>query len=95
MRLTKNNLTDCDIMVDPKTTLPAIPAEVIAKLMNTYKEEIETRCMNCIENIPKLIESAIDRRNVERQIRLRSQLKYLIGSLPGGVIVWIFENLLS
>lgn len=77
----------------PIGSLPSLPHSVVAKMMETYKNEVETRCKNCMSSIPDLIESAIDHRNLQRQIKLRSQLKYLIGSLPGGLLVWILENL--
>lgn len=68
-------------MMDPKKTVPiTATAEELEKITRMF----ETWHHMIHEN-----------QNELRRKRIKSQAKYLIGSLPGGVFVWIFENLVS
>ena len=71
--------------------LPSIPAKAMDRLLTTFKNEIVEEIHSIRQDIPILVREEVSRINRERMLRLKNRLKYLIGSVPGGLLVFLFQ----
>ena len=71
--------------------LPAIPAKAMDRLLTTFKNEIVEEIHSIREDLPLLVREEVSRINRERMLRLKNRLKYLIGSVPGGLLVFLIQ----
>jgi len=71
--------------------LPSIPARAMDRLLTTFKTEIIDEIHSIRQDIPVLVREEVSRINRERMLKIRNRLKYLIGSVPGGLLVFLFQ----
>jgi len=75
--------------------LPAIPAKAMDHLLKAFKNEIINEIHSIRQDIPLLVREEVSRINRERMLRFRNRLKYFIGSIPGGLLVFIIQFILG
>lgn len=71
--------------------LPSIPAKAMDRLLKTFKDEIVQEIHSIRSDIPLLVQEEVSRINRERMLRLKNRLKYLVGSIPGGLLVFLIQ----
>ena len=71
--------------------LPSIPAKAMDRLLKTFKDEIVQEIHSIRADLPLLVREEVYRMNRERMLKIRNRLKYFLGSIPGGLLVFLIQ----
>lgn len=74
--------------------IPAIPHEAMAKLLETFKNEVFDRLDKLDRSLPQIIDKHIKAKNKATWARRKEKLKYFYGGIPAGIVVLIGQLLI-